>query len=349
MKVGLLLNSNNRLCSYSEKYKDLLEKNKIAFDLIDPNSATLFDDIKECSHLLFRHTQGDTDKLVYEAIFHLAQNIYKVKCWPNFETYWPYEDKIKEYYLLKSYDFPIIKSNIFWNYEPAENFLKSVQLPVVAKLPKGAGSSNVVIVKSVSDGQKIIRQVFGKGVKTYRLKSSSNLSSFKRSGLKSYGKSVLKTLLINLNLWKDKADYPEWQIQKDAIMFQEFLPGNQFDTRVTIIGNRAFAYRRFVRENDFRASGSGKFSPEPEKIDLRCLQIAFSISKKLNFDTMAYDFIYDKNHTPYINEISYCFVDFMVESCPGFWDEDLVWHAEKTSPQYFQLKDFLEMDNLEKM
>src|SRR6185503_17089802 len=43
------------------------------------------------------------------------------------------------------------------------------------------------------------------------------------------------------------------------ILLQEFLSNNKFDTRVTVIGNRAFAYRRFNRPNDFRASGSGNF------------------------------------------------------------------------------------------
>ena len=38
MEVGLLVNSNNRLCSYSEKFKEILIKNNIPFILIDPNS-----------------------------------------------------------------------------------------------------------------------------------------------------------------------------------------------------------------------------------------------------------------------------------------------------------------------
>ena len=346
MKIGLLLNSNNMLCSYSEKFRKILIKNDIAFILINPSSDSLLDEIKDCTHLLFRHSQGDTDKLIYEAIFNIAQNIYHVKCWPNFDTYWPYEDKIKEFYLLKSHGFPIIDSHIFWNYNQADSFLKRTQFPIVAKLPKGAGSSNVVIIKSVNDGKKIIKQVFNKGVKTHRLNNSSNLSSLSKSGLVKYSKAILKSSLLSLGILKDKIEYPEWQIQKDSILFQKFLPDNSYDTRVTIIGSRAFAFRRFVRSNDFRASGSGNFNTEPEKIDKKCLEIAFSISKKLNFDTMAFDFIYDEKKVPYINEISYCFVDSAVESCPGFWDENLSWHSGKNWPQYFQLRDFLIIDDL---
>lgn len=346
MKIGLLLNSNNRLCSYSEKFREILIRNNILFVLIDPNSDSLLDEIKECSHLLFRHSQGDTDKLIYETIFNIAQNTFHIKCWPNYETYWPYEDKIKEFYLLKSHDFPIIDSHIFWNHNQADAFIKKTKFPIVAKLSKGASSSNVVIVKSVIDGKKIINQVFNKGVKTNGLNNSSNLSSLSKLGIIKYGKAHLKSFLLRLGILKDKTEYPEWQIQKDAILFQKYLPNNNFDTRVTVIGNKAFAFRRFVRSNDFRASGSGNFNMDPDKIDPRCLEIAFSISKKLNFNTMAYDFIYDEDKTPFINEISYCFVDWVVHSCPGFWDENLLWQSGQNWPQYYQLADFLMINDL---
>jgi hypothetical protein len=156
----------------------------------------------------------------------------------------------------------------------------------------------------------------------------------------------LKSLLLSIGILKNRSDYPEWQIQKDAILFQKYLPNNSFDTRVTVIGNRAFAFRRFVRSNDFRASGSGNFDTDPEKIDTRCLEIAFSISKRLNFNTMAYDFIFDEDKKPYINEISYCFVDWVVQSCPGHWDENLSWHSGQNWLQYYQLMDFLLVGDL---
>lgn len=341
MEIALLLNSNNRLSSYSEKFKEILIKNNIPYKLIDPNSNTLLDDIKGCTHLLFRHTMGDTDGLIYETIANIAQNIYHIKCDPNFETYWPYENKIKEFYLLKSHDFPIINSDIFWNYAQADAFINKAQFPIVAKLPKGAGSSNVVIVNSLKDGKKIINQVFNRGVKTGGLNNNSSLTSLSNMGIFKYSKALLRSQLINIGLLKYKTDYPMWQIQKDSILFQKYLPNNSFDTRVTVIGKRAFAFRRFVRKNDFRASGSGNFNMDPDKIDIRCIEIAFSISKKLNFSTMAYDFLYDEDKKPYVNEISYCFIDLAVKNCPGYWDESLTFHQGHNWPQYYQLTDFL--------
>jgi hypothetical protein len=344
MEIGLLLNSNNQLQIYSEKYKEILNKNSIPYRILDPNSNLLLRDLKGCSHLLFNHTQGDTDILIYETLFNIAQNIYKIQCFPNYETFWPYENKIKEYYLLKSHDFPMIDSRVFWNHENAYEFLRETNFPIVAKLPKGAGSSNVVIVNSISEGKKIIDQVFKKGVKLHGLKSKSNLASLSHLGILKYAKGMIRPHLVKIRLLEDKPGYEEWQIQKDSILFQKYLPDNDFDIRVTVIGNRAFAFRRFVRNNDFRASGSGKIDTNKEKIDLQCLKIAFRISKDLSFVTMTYDFIYDENHEPKISEISYCFVDLIVKSCPGFWDDSLQWHPGYFWPQHCQLEDFLGME-----
>lgn len=314
--------------------------------IIDPNSPSLCEEIKNCSHLIFCHTQGDTDMKIYDAVFNIAKRSYGLKCTPNFETFWLYEDKIKEYYLLKSKDFPIIDSYPFWNYIPALAFLKKAAYPIIAKLPKGASSSNVVLIKSFREGRKIIKQVFERGVRTKRLDSDSNLLSFRMAGILKYGKLLLKDFLISIGMLKEKSAYPEWQIQKDAILFQKFLPNNTYDTRVTIIGKRAFAFRRFVRENDFRASGSGKIDYDPSKIDKRQIEIAFSISEKFNFNVMAYDFIYGEDRKPFINEISYCFFDWAVQNCPGYWDDNLDWHDGRNWPQYYQLKDFLKRKEL---
>ena len=48
--------------------------------------------------------------------------------------------------------------------------------------------------------------------------------------------------------------------------FQDFIPDNDSDIRVIIIGDKAFGIKRMTRNNDFRASGSGLISYEIEDI-----------------------------------------------------------------------------------
>ncbi len=347
MKIGLLLNSDNRLFpNYSEKFREILEKNAIPYVLIDPNTKSMLDDLSSCTHLLFRHSQGDTDMMLYDSIFHIAKNIYHLKCSPDYSTFWSYENKIKEYYLLKSSNFPVVTTDIFWDYSSAYKFLQTSSYPLVVKMYKGAASSNVVKINSIRDGKKIIDRIFGKGVKFGKMPGRSNLTSISSLGLPTFVHNKIRSSLITVGILDRTNPYSEWQIQKDAILFQKFLPGNKYDTRVTIIGKRAFAFRRFVRSNDFRASGSGNLDLNPMEIDSRCISIAFQVSKKLNFETMAYDFIYDEDKMPKICEISYCFVDRVVRSCSGYWDDNLKWHEEQNWPQYYQLLDFLNYESL---
>ena len=56
-----------------------------------------------------------------------------------------------------------------------------------------------------------------------------------------------------------------------------YYPG----TNLTIIGNRAFAFRRFNRTNDFRSSGSGKIDCDLAYIDLETVRLAFQVAQKL--------------------------------------------------------------------
>jgi len=348
MKIGLLLSSDNRLFpNYSEKFREILDKNAISYILIDPNSINMLDELASCTHLLFRHSQGDTDMMLYDSVFHVAKNIYHLKCSPDYSTFWSYENKIKEYYLLKSSGSPVVETNIFWDRKNAYRFLQMSSFPLIVKLYKGAASSNVVKINTISEGGKIINRIFGKGVKFGKMPGRSNLTSISNLGISTYVHIKIRSFLITIGILDRNNPYSEWQIQKDAILFQKFLPNNNFDTRVTIIGNRAFAFRRFVRSNDFRASGSGNLDLNPNEIDHRCISIAFEVSKKLDFETMAYDFIYDENKIPLICEISYCFVDRVVRSCPGYWDDKLTWHDGQNWPQYYQLIDFLNIDNLQ--
>jgi hypothetical protein len=130
------------------------------------------------------------------------------------------------------------------------------------------------------------------------------------------------------------------------VLFQKYLPNNEYDTRVTIIGNRAFAFRRFNRKNDFRSSGSGLINYEKDKVDKVFIRQAFDISMKLGFQSMAYDFLWDEDHKLALCEISYTYVDVAVYNCFGYWDVDLNWHNGNNWPQYFHLVDLLQNPSL---
>jgi hypothetical protein len=141
---------------------------------------------------------------------------------------------------------------------------------------------------------------------------------------------------------------PFAEIQKGYLLLQEFLPNNTHDTRVTVVGNRAFAFRRHNRPDDFRASGSGRIDWDVPQIDLEMIRLAFRAQRKLQAQSLAIDGMY-RNGEPVIGEISYIYESWAVESCPGHWEiasddteaNDLQWVEGHLRPEDAILEDFL--------
>ena len=130
--------------------------------------------------------------------------------------------------------------------------------------------------------------------------------------------------------------------ERGYIYFQDFIADNQFDTRVTIIGNRAFAYTRNVRPGDFRASGSGDIVYDVHRIHPQCVPIAFEVTQKVRSQSMAFDFVLAANQQPMLVEVSYCYIPELVYQCIGHWDDQLKWHQGHMWPQDAILIDLLE-------
>ena len=105
-----------------------------------------------------------------------------------------------------------------------------------------------------------------------------------------------------------------------------------------IIDGKAFAVKRLVRENDFRASGSGNVVFEPAEIDERCIQIAFEVNKKIGAQSIGFDFVFDEANEPKLVEFCYGFSVEFYDPCPGYWDVELNWHEGKFNPQEWMLQ-----------
>ena len=74
-------------------------------------------------------------------------------------------------------------------------------------------------------------------------------------------------------------------------ILQQFIADLKGDYKVVTYGNKCFALHRFVREGDFRASGSGKFEVNKE-IPLEVIRYAFDLSKAFTVPWASYDIAY---------------------------------------------------------
>ncbi len=321
-------------------YKKILKYNNIPFVEISLDQPDFWDIIKELDLFIFRWAQPDDHHQIAKTILPIIENSYRINCFPDQNTCWHYDDKIKEYYLFKAREYPFIKSWIFWEKENALKFASETNYPIVFKLKKGASASNVVLIKNKTEAHKIICRMFDKGISSNGIPHRGNV---KYHNLEKLMRVKIDRYFLN----KIRNIKPEtWKISKNYVLFQEFLPNNSFDTRITTIGDRVFADRRFVRKNDFRASGSGNYDYDLNNIDMRMVEIAQRISKEMKFQTMAYDFLINEKGEPEICEISYTYSDDSIHYAPGYWDENLNWFEGHYWPEFFHINDALKLSNL---
>jgi len=343
MKVGVYRQFLGGLHQgYLQRYEEILNFNEIECIWLEGSCANFWRRVGELDLFIYQWEHYNEPRQIAETIIPIIEFEMGIPCFPNWATTWHYDDKIKQYYLLKYHGFPIIESFIFWDRDKAFEWLDSAGMPVVFKLKGGAGSSNVILVEDTANARRLISKMFGRGIKSGKVPDKSSLQ---RRNFNPYRR--IRRLAGNLLREMRGGTEPLfWQVDRGYVLFQEFLPGNLFDTRVSIIGERAFAFRRFNRENDFRASGSGHIDYDTRQIDFRCIEIAFKISKELGFQSMSYDFLFNEEKEPEISEISYTYVDTAVYNCPGFWDKDFKWQEGHFWPQYLQLMDALGMPDL---
>ena len=103
--------------------------------------------------------------------------------------------------------------------------------------------------------------------------------------------------------------------------------------------------KRFVKYNDFRASGSGKISYDPKDIHPDCIKLSFKIKKNIQGGLVcAFDFVFD-NDVPQVVEISNNFVVEAYLDCRGYWDEDLNFHEEAMPLPNYIVKTLIKQNN----
>ena len=110
------------------------------------------------------------------------------------------------------------------------------------KLRGGAGSVNVKLVKNKEKAIVLINKAFGRGFKHDSLVDLKELLRIFKLGKGSL-LSILKgfaRLFIPTQFAKVHGK------ERGYIYFQNFVPNNDSDTRIIVIGNKAFAIKRFI-------------------------------------------------------------------------------------------------------
>jgi len=326
----------------SNVYREILKANNIEYIDLNSSDPLFWSQIDKVDAFIYRWAHTDYHHQHAGTIIPVIEKFYHKPCFPNWNTCWHYDDKVKQSLMLEAKKFPVCKFYVFWDKREAEKWINSLQeFPIVFKLKSGSGSMQVRLLKSRREAYHYLKKSFNRGFSPDYYGLLNMLKTFNFNIYKT-GRNILKIIYLR---FITSGLNPYWIKQRNYFYFQKFYPGNDYDTRVQITGNRAFAFIRYNRPNDFRASGSNNWSLDHDKIDMEFVKIAFEVSKTFGFQSMAYDFIYDENRKPVIVEISYCFGDYP-EFSNGYWDVSLNWHEGRFLPQYFELVDLLGKNDL---
>lgn len=331
MKIAI----HQRQGSFSDRWITYCEENNINYKIVDAFDSDVIQQLKDCDALMWHHHHGQFKDVLAAKKILFALEHAGIKVFPNFKTGWHFDDKVAQKYLLEAIGAPLVPSYVFYDKKQAIGWASNTSYPKVFKLTGGAGASNVRLVKSEKEAIQLINRAFGKGFAQFDRFSyfKEKIRKFKagQEGFTGILKGLAR-LFITTNFAKQQA--PE----KGYVYFQEFIPNNSFDVRVVIIGGeKAVAEKRFVRENDFRASGSGKFSYDD--INKEIIKVSFEVANKLKLQSVAFDFILDINNKPLIIELSYGFGTKGIERAPGYWDNQIKWYKGKFNPQEWIIED----------
>jgi len=334
----------SRKIDFSARWAEALQARGVTVKWLDLLGESPLEQVEGCDGVMWHWGHNPHGaRMAALPLLRVIEEHLRIPVFPSMATCWHYDDKIIQAYLLEALAISIPKTWVFWQKERALDWCKVAPYPVVSKLSGGASSKNVKLIRTCREAQQYVRQCFsGTGI-LIRPPLPEGAVARLWTQLKRIPRRALQAVAyVGWNQFPPLPSQSFWMPQKNYALFQEFLPDNAYDTRVTVIGNRAFAYRRFNRPNDFRASGSGNFDVDPQGIDLRCISSAFIAAQKLRSQSMAFDFMFrGAEREPVVGEVSYCYVDWMVQKCPGHWDADLNWCEGHLWPEEAHVEDFL--------
>ena len=187
-------------------------------------------------------------------------------------------------------------------YEEGVEILKKISYPTVIKKAKGFASRNVRLANNLDEGKRILFKM-----------------------LEPNFKFDMDSLYYLYRRVKNKKHYPK---RFGKVIIQEYIPNLTHDWKILVLGSICIGGKRFVRKNDFRASGSklSSLSQDPPKA---VLDFALVCKQRLNCPNISLDISEKEGHTKLIEYQSMHFSLLAWESVHYFELENGSWAKRK--------------------
>ncbi|MEN6485875.1 MAG: hypothetical protein ABFD98_13445 [Syntrophobacteraceae bacterium] len=273
------------------QFENVLKEMKLPYRLIMPEVSTWMEEVGKCDAVIWRFNLQEPYRDESSDKLHYIEFVLKKNVFPNAHHRWHYNNKLAQAYLAHHYQLKMPPTFVSYSYEEVLSYLETCSYPIVSKSAGGAASRNVRLLENYDQARKEADVIF---------------------------RQDRFTVFVDRMLNKFKLMRKLRHQQYGYVSYQKFVAGNSRDYRVTTIGcDKAFAFHRNNRPNDFRASGSGLIDYDGNQ-DFGVIKYCLDISNKLGFDSMAYDIVYDEKDF-YILEFSYTYSDVAIYNAPGYF------------------------------
>lgn len=215
---------------------------------------------------------------IEDVIYFLTQN--GAVALPKFEYLKAHHNKV--YMELMRFKFKdvvlkTIKSKCVGSINEASQIKKSY--PVVIKEAAGSGSNGVYLARNQIDYDKFTKRAS-------KIILSKNITNYFADIIKKSFKYLLKYLNENYS-------YTLMTSIDRPIVIQNFVNGLSGDYKVLAFGNKYYTLYRKNRDNDFRASGSGRLFEVPEQEHVGLLDFARRVVMEIDFPIIGMDIGFD--------------------------------------------------------
>lgn len=254
-----------KLCKYFKKFGWIIKIIKFKDLDLEQNFKNKF--------ILYQSSerQGGFYKSYIEDIIYYLENRGAIVL-PKYEYLKAHHNKVYMELLRKSFkndDLKTIRSWVFGSLNDALSL--NPKFPVVLKTAAGAGSYGVRLARNEKEYKKVVKELS----KVYYYESLYDM-----------GKYVIKKIIFPRIMKTHK------KVERKFIV-QTFVNNLKGDYKVLYYGGKYYTLYRKNRNNDFRASGSGKLFPVSDEENIPLLNFAKKLVKEIDFPIIGMDIGFD--------------------------------------------------------
>lgn len=333
--VGIIKSDfhGNHSGSWSNVWIDYCVENNIIYSLIDWRKLDSFNKMKKHNIVLWHFSHYSYDEMNFARSILIALKSTGCMVYPDISDAYHFDDKIAQSYALQALGISTPKNYPLHSNNAVEEWIKNVNdFPVVAKLKAGSGASNVSLIKNITELRKYSNQMFGKGMdgkpKAF-LKIKSNIMSSKSLT------DIFQKLKRAPEFFFSRSQGSSRERERGYVYLQEYIPNVKYDLKVVVVGDKLSFIARGVRDNDFRASGSGNLISDRSLVDKSIIDMAFRAADLMKSECTGFDIIINpQNNKPIVLEVSYGFSHTAQLLPGGHFNRLGIWNDQPLNAPY---------------